>query len=103
MHKAFLVLLVDAVVGQVDEVVAQLCGVVGVLVRGKPGHQVEQEVVTGEVVKPDEAFLVEVNLEGIDSSEKNIEAEIKFAAIDQQRVVNVLLHAHLALLVRNLL
>ena len=38
MHKALLVLLVDAVVGQVDEVVAQLGRVVGVLVRGKPGQ-----------------------------------------------------------------
>ena len=36
MHKALLVLLVDAVVGQVDEVVAQLGRVVGVLVCGKP-------------------------------------------------------------------
>ena len=36
MHKALLVLLVDAVVGQVDEVVAQLGRVVGVLMCGKP-------------------------------------------------------------------
>ena len=36
MHKALLVLLVDTVVGQVDEVVAQLGWVVGVLVRRKP-------------------------------------------------------------------
>ena len=103
MHKAFLVLLVDAVVGQVDEVVAQLCGVVGVLVRGKPGHQVEQEVVTGEVVKPDEAFLVEVDLDGVNSGEENVETEVELASVDQQRVVDVLLDAHLALLVRYLL
>ena len=36
MHKSLLVFLVDAVVGQVDEVVAQLGWVVGVLVRRKP-------------------------------------------------------------------
>ena len=52
---------------------------------------------------PDEAFLVEVDLDGVNSGEENIETEVELASVDQQRVVNVLLHAHLALLVRNLL
>ena len=42
MHKALLVLLVDAVVGQVDVVVAQLGWVVGVLVRRKPDQVLER-------------------------------------------------------------
>ena len=44
MHKALLVLLVDAVVGQVDEVVAQLGWVVGVLVRRKPDQVLERSL-----------------------------------------------------------
>ena len=43
MHKALLVLLVDAVVGQVDEVVAQLGRVVGVLVCGKPDLKITHQ------------------------------------------------------------
>ena len=52
---------------------------------------------------PNEAFLVEVDLDGVNSGEENIETEVELASVDQQRVVDVLLHAHLALLVRNLL
>ena len=52
---------------------------------------------------PDEAFLVEVDLDGVNSGEENVETEVELASVDQQRVVDVLLHAHLALLVRYLL
>ena len=50
---------------------------------------------------PDEAFLAEVDLEGVDSGEKNVETEVELASVDEKGVVNVLLHTHPALLVRN--
>ena len=101
MHKALLVFLVDTIVGQVDEVVAQLGRVVGVLVRGKPDQLLSTMHLS--FILPDKAFLVEVDLDRVNSGEKNVESKVEFTSIDQQRVVNVLLHAHLALLVRYLL
>ena len=75
MHKALLVLLVDAVVGQVDEVVAYLCWVVTVLGRSKP-HQ---------------AFFIDIDLDRFYAGQQDVETQVKLQTIYKERVVNIFL------------
>ena len=52
---------------------------------------------------PDKPLLVQVDLQWVNPSEENIEPEVELASVDEQRVGDVLLHAHLCLLVWDLL
>ena len=55
-----------------------------------------------EPCPPDKPLLVQVDLQWVHSSEENVEPEVELASVDKQRVGDVLLHAHLRLLVGDL-
>ena len=69
------VCLVDAVVCQVDELVAELLRISCISGSGK-------------VYNP---ILVNINLERINTGDENMETEVKFEAINEEWIVNVLL------------
>ena len=56
-----------------------------------------------EPFPPDKPLLVQVDLQRVHAGEENVEPEVELASVDQQRVGDVLLHAHLCLLVGDLL
>ena len=39
--------------------------------------------------KSDEAFIVHVNLERIEAGEQDVEPDVKFALVDEERIVDV--------------
>ena len=51
---------------------------------------------------PDKPLLVQVDLQRVHAGEENVEPEVELAAVDEQRVGDVLLHTHLRLLVGDL-
>ena len=71
-----LVLLVDRVVGQVNESLIDVLLAIGVLLCSEPSQ----------------SLLKEVHLERIESSDERIYAQIILEAIDQVRVANILRH-----------
>ena len=70
-------ILVDAVVGQMNEVVLNLCRIIAVLCCGKSNQ----------------AIFIDVELDWIDTGEENIETQIKLETFDKEGLVNVLLKA----------
>ena len=52
---------------------------------------------------PDKPLLVQVDLQWVHAGEENVEPEVELASVDEQRVGDVLLHAHLRFLVGDLL
>ena len=68
--------LVDAVVGQVHETVAEVVYVVVVLDRGEP----------------DQSVRVDVDLQRVEARDEDVEAQIELGAADQLRPGQVLLH-----------
>ena len=67
------ILLVDRKVGQMHILLAQILGVIGVLLRGE-SHQ---------------AIIVHVDLEGIEATHQHIYAQVILKSIDKVRVGNV--------------
>ena len=51
---------------------------------------------------PDKPLLVQVDLQWVHAGEENVEPQVELAAVDKQRVGDVLLHTHLRLLVGDL-
>ena len=79
--------IVDGVVSEVDVVVPQVLHLVGV----GPGGE------------PHEAVLEDVEPQGLNTWHQDIDPDVKLEAVNQKRIVDVLLDNHFAILLRDLI
>ena len=77
-----LTVLVDAVVGEVDHVVPNVSRIIAVRNGGKP----------------DQPIFIDIELHRLNTGQQNIQAEIKLEPIDEEWVVNILLHIRLEIM-----
>ena len=73
-HK-LIACLVDTVVGQVDEVVPNLCRIIAILGCGKPYQ----------------AFFINKDLDRVNTGQEDVETQVKLQTIDKERIVNIFL------------